>query len=512
MNKIKMGRYLKQLRKSKNISQEKLVKLFAEDYLEVSPNAISSWEKGKSIPEINNLNFLAKYYGVTVDDILDGETFENIDYGKKYHIYDSDYFYDDIIHPKSSKNRHNLPKEYRSLPNEGEMVRLRTKNLIMNFINESLSRNDLAELTFLLKNCYLFDEDLNIQTYFRDLKKLRNRNLTNEEKWWEAQKDINPLGYYCLTFGAIADEDFHKQSVKTRMKYTEEWEKDALLASIQVEDPVYLDLYQVNSKYLERYKKEHGKEFDREQIIKDTIRYLINNGAKINRHFLSFQAGNVNTTRVIDTLEKSYNTLVEPIKISITKNGKEEFYYVENNRRNRFFVDCEFDLIYPLSKLGYSYDEIFKMVAENETIPDDVYIRTAKLRGLDINRDIKVIKADLSQDIDIRTIDIKWNHYRYEEYHKNIEEADNLEIFSKELHDHKFLHSVIERHLVGGSNALEKYDYILEKKKKMSLDDFKKGRQLDKTKELLNSLDILSVEEIRAKFFQIGGLDNDKRN
>ena len=74
-----MGKFLKELREQKNLSQEKLAKEFAKSFLDVSTNAISGWEKGKSIPDIDKLNFLADFYGVTVDDILDGEKYENID-------------------------------------------------------------------------------------------------------------------------------------------------------------------------------------------------------------------------------------------------------------------------------------------------------------------------------------------------------------------------------------------------------------------------------------------------
>ena len=49
MNKIKMGQFLKFLRKERKLSLEKLSVEFYKENLMVSPNAISSWENGKTI-------------------------------------------------------------------------------------------------------------------------------------------------------------------------------------------------------------------------------------------------------------------------------------------------------------------------------------------------------------------------------------------------------------------------------------------------------------------------------
>ena len=59
MNKVKMGLFLKKLRDDKKLSQADLAAEFSNAFFEVSTNAISSWEKGKSIPDIDKLNFLA---------------------------------------------------------------------------------------------------------------------------------------------------------------------------------------------------------------------------------------------------------------------------------------------------------------------------------------------------------------------------------------------------------------------------------------------------------------------
>jgi len=60
---------LKELRKNKNVSQEK----FAE-YLGVSYQAVSKWENGVTSPDILLLPDIARYYGITVDELLRNDT------------------------------------------------------------------------------------------------------------------------------------------------------------------------------------------------------------------------------------------------------------------------------------------------------------------------------------------------------------------------------------------------------------------------------------------------------
>ena len=59
---------LKELRKAKKVSQEK----FAE-YLGVSYQAVSKWENGITSPDITLLPEIARYFGITVDELLQVE-------------------------------------------------------------------------------------------------------------------------------------------------------------------------------------------------------------------------------------------------------------------------------------------------------------------------------------------------------------------------------------------------------------------------------------------------------
>lgn len=68
MNQQKIGAFLKELRKEKNLTQEALAEL-----LGVSNRSVSRWETGVSLPDFDLVIELAGVFGVSVDELLDGE-------------------------------------------------------------------------------------------------------------------------------------------------------------------------------------------------------------------------------------------------------------------------------------------------------------------------------------------------------------------------------------------------------------------------------------------------------
>ena len=65
---INLAEQLKALRKEKNISQEKLAA-----YLGISYQAISKWENGNAYPDIQLLPDIARFFGITIDELLQVE-------------------------------------------------------------------------------------------------------------------------------------------------------------------------------------------------------------------------------------------------------------------------------------------------------------------------------------------------------------------------------------------------------------------------------------------------------
>ena len=61
---------LKRLRLEKGYTQEKLAKK-----LDVTPQTVSRWECGTSLPDVMLLPVLAQFYGVTIDDLYRERTY-----------------------------------------------------------------------------------------------------------------------------------------------------------------------------------------------------------------------------------------------------------------------------------------------------------------------------------------------------------------------------------------------------------------------------------------------------
>lgn len=68
MDQEKIGRFLKQLRQEKGLTQEQLA-----EQLGINPRTVSRWETARTMPDFALLVELGRRYGVTVDELLDGE-------------------------------------------------------------------------------------------------------------------------------------------------------------------------------------------------------------------------------------------------------------------------------------------------------------------------------------------------------------------------------------------------------------------------------------------------------
>ncbi len=68
MNQEKTGKFLKELRKQKGLTQEQLAEKF-----NVSNRTISRWENGNNMPDLDILIEISDYYEVDLREILNGE-------------------------------------------------------------------------------------------------------------------------------------------------------------------------------------------------------------------------------------------------------------------------------------------------------------------------------------------------------------------------------------------------------------------------------------------------------
>ncbi len=505
MNKNKMGKYLRQLRKEKKISLETLSREFEKEYLSVGINAISSWENGKTIPNINNLTFLANFYGVTIDEILDGEKYNKIDFETIY-----------FLHKPISEIAKLLEKcvllkdVHLECSKQAVFIRKRCKTLIFKYINKLNSKQETDELTFLIENYFDINPDLSIRTFLQKISDYKNLCLTKDDVWWIIQRDLQPSEMLRVSFANISDERYKLDSVSTRYAYLEDWEKDMLLAMIQRGDPICYDPTKYTSKSIVKYRQDNKKDFDSEQITKDTIRFLIENGAKINTSYLGYYKLITEEVRPIDHYEYLYDCFEKPISFHVIAENKIKKYFVENNYKNHVLVLYRYSIVKPLLELGYSYDEIIKLIIDNEEIPDEIYLRAAKNKGLNLNRDFSLIKADVH--LDYLYLQQEWGKCR-EEYLGYPDKCVDSRLDSKRIRDNVLSENgkteIMNLVWVGGEEPNEVEEYIKTINQSLTYSEFKRNRKDGKTKELLECLDKYTMEEIKELFFEVGGKEHD---
>lgn len=75
MEQARIGRFIQQLRKERNLTQRELA-----EKLGVTDRAISKWENGRGIPDVSLMKALCDTLGITVNELLSGERIDQNDY------------------------------------------------------------------------------------------------------------------------------------------------------------------------------------------------------------------------------------------------------------------------------------------------------------------------------------------------------------------------------------------------------------------------------------------------
>ncbi len=508
-----MGAFLKQLRNSRNLTMTQLNDVLNKEWLGVTIKSISDWESGTTIPELEKLLLLASFYGVTIDEILDGErSITKKDLDKKYHIFQKEF--DDLC---LSRDPNDKQLWFDTRTKYVELMNKNVKQLIINAYLRQLSHNEDLELEYLFKHKYKLsdyyhenyktnssDEYLNFLRIIKDLK--NNPNIkTKDEFYWETQKYIDvSCEFACyMDFYGICDEElFTNQFIHVLLKQSEPWELDSLVAGFQNFDSIALK-YDDNSKLLERYKEKHGKEFDREAITKATLKYLLERGGMINPYFFSFYEKKKKRGLVIDRLEELYKLCTKPIVVNVFDSNNHEIqktYYAKNTTFNRFLRDY---YNYRFALGFYSSNEDIKPLDVYDLLNNDPYNKRAiavmcKNKKIDTNRDEQYVLADLKFDLE------HWNRVKKEYFDletnvKNgLKEIKKLEDLLNRKEQYYYTEYIEE---VGPKQMNEVRPYSIFWKSQLSLEDFKKERRKDLTIDLLNNIDKLSMKEIRNKYF-----------
>ena len=78
MDQIKIGKFILELRKEKNMTQQELANV-----LGVTERAISKWENGRGLPDLSLLKPLCDTLNITINELLSGEKLNKAEYINK---------------------------------------------------------------------------------------------------------------------------------------------------------------------------------------------------------------------------------------------------------------------------------------------------------------------------------------------------------------------------------------------------------------------------------------------
>ena len=78
MNQIKIGKFIQEQRKEEGITQSELA-----EKLNITDRAISKWENGICMPDVDNINELCKILNITINDLFSGEVVDMKENEKK---------------------------------------------------------------------------------------------------------------------------------------------------------------------------------------------------------------------------------------------------------------------------------------------------------------------------------------------------------------------------------------------------------------------------------------------
>lgn len=73
MDLIKLGKFLKELRNEKELTQEQFSEIF-----NVSRKSVSRWETGRNLPDIDILIEISEYFSIELIELLNGERKSNM--------------------------------------------------------------------------------------------------------------------------------------------------------------------------------------------------------------------------------------------------------------------------------------------------------------------------------------------------------------------------------------------------------------------------------------------------
>ena len=517
IDKIKVGKYLKSLRLSKKVHKNKKASsqtleglseyFYHQKDILISVNAIKEWECGKSLPSPENLEVLSEYYGKTIDEILDGEDRFAKDFKETYFIFDNSWM-------------HKHEKENLFLLNQTQIRQVtgNFKKLLKICIKRGLTCNEQEELKFLFENFYLLssygEEQSTIYTQNDFVKFLdsishvlvETRNMNDDEKFWELQKLYTEKEKIQFSFWNEASDIMNSSVLKERFLELEDWQKDMYLAMFQNISPYNPEPDKYGADFLKRYEEQNG-EFNKEKFTKDQMKHLILNGARLNKYFLNIKQKQVLQIPIIDRLEDLYEKCLKPIEIDAYEDDDNpKRIKIENTPKNRFIKNYYYSLrsfLKPKSLRSDIYSdlqEVYDFFEKNDELTDEQ--RRIIAERNDINTDVekKYWMAEYKRRIDyMEKFALTEPKQKENDISRGLAEIDCL---MKMLKSGKLTFTETTYETIGGKDEKTIRDHILFWKSKIDYEDFLNNRDEKLTKALLKDIDLLSLTEIKNKYFK----------
>lgn len=471
MNKEKMSKFLKGLREENVLSQKEV-----GDKTDVSYKTVSDWENGKTIPNIDQLNTLSNIYKVSIEEILEGSRHQKLRFNEKY--------------------RWNVI-----------LINSEFKRLLNKKMNEELNLNEEDEFEYLFENYYELREYSSIyinskndsnylkfkESFYNILGKFRNSN--ENEKLFEIYKLFKPKKDIILNFKILIGNVSKSEQIKKSFNLLESWEKDMYFMLLQKYDLFINDEHEeMYGEYIEDYEDRYGKIFEKEEKVKSAITFMIKNGACYNELFLNKIQRYKENGRVIDAIEDCYKLSKKPLKFNVCEKGKYKSYLIENTCKNRFLLGFYQDRsTYSLNvvEFVFTFDELFEFLWKYD--PNDLS-----------EKEEKEIKAELGinslEDFDsYKNFIEKWKNYRNEE--AKIEYSLNKLKVCEDLLNQGIVNSEFyKENYIGGKDFESMINNFYAFKEKVTYKEFENLRDKKKSKELLDNLNNLSLDEINEYF------------
>lgn len=447
MDKLKIRNFLKELRKECGLTQRELsIKLFDDNGC--SDELISKWERGGCVPDINMLKKLANYFGVSVDEILNGTRNKEENLKEKYFIYNNEWM-----------SRYNADDLYNIRKEQELLIETRFKKLLEKMVSDGLSFFEDKEFDFIVTHFYQIflpaveckDEQAYHNSFSEPLKSVEDVNFFDEvisgglsdikfevykqsalmhsstvdEKVWEINKKFVFTRRQTVQNDISDVIDEAEEVLRKRILTLTDLEKDILLATLQTVNVTHRN----GLSPLNIYEKKFNRKYDEEQLTKRAIRLLIEGGAKLNNVLLQYwnvTAWPYDIVRVLEDLQKQYK---RPLLVPVCENGKYHYFTVANTEHNR-------------KKMG-------------------------------INKE--------SSNFDLK------DYSRLEE----------------RLYRGQTTIQIPLKALAGGYSEEEYFIFARNRILDLSLSDYMSRRDDEKTQELLQDLDSLSLSEIRDEYFPV---------